>query len=642
MQSIEQPSDIKDLSIKQLKLLAQEVREEILSTISDLGGHLASSLGAVELNLALHYVFDAPRDHLVWDMGYQAFTHKLITGRRDRFRTLKQYKGLSGFCHKDESPYDLFISGHGGTVLSTALGLAMAEKQSKKKRNVAAIIGDASLGEGMALEALNHIGHVKPNLLVVLNDNKMSIAKPIGGLSRYLNRMITNPIYNRLRNDMEQLVGKLPHGSKLVKLGHKVQESVKGFLMPGLVFEELGLRYVGPIDGHNIQELITTIKNVKRMKGPILLHVLTTKGKGYTHAENDPERFHKFEAFELASGQAKAKKQKNVSTITETFTDAFSEELVRQGEADKKLHVITAAMPEGTGVHLFAKRYPDRFIDVGMAEQHAVGLAAGLTKGGSRAIVAIYSTFMQRAYDQIMHEVCLQELPVILCLDRASLVGEDGPTHHGVFDIAYLRVLPNILVASPKDPAEMRAMLVWAMEQRGPVALRYSRGGVLCGEPSGKSSKVITGKGECLREGKDIAIIAIGSMVYPALEIAKRLEQNGVEAAVYNARFIKPIDQEMVRAAASTGSIVTLEEAQVAGGFGSAVSETLDALNISATPQLRIGLPDQFIEHGDKSDLHKLCGIDLDSMYERISNWRASNLEASSSAELPFATSSTQ
>jgi 1-deoxy-D-xylulose-5-phosphate synthase len=629
LDTIERPADIKALSAAQLALLAQEIRQELLETISELGGHLASSLGAVELCLALHHVFDAPDDQLLWDMGYQAFAHKLITGRRRNFRTLKQLGGLSGFNNPTESPYDLFLTGHGGTVLSTALGLALARDQVKAARHVVAIIGDASLGEGMALEALNHIGHIKPNLLVILNDNRMSIAKPVGGLSRYLNRIITNPTYNKLRQDLERAIRKLPAGPQVVRLGHKVEESLKGLLVPGLVFEELGFRYVGPIDGQNLQELITTLKNVKRLKGPIVLHVTTVKGKGYLFAEKDPERFHKTEPFDLLTGQPKGQgprgggrgRARSNGHSGETFSGAFSDELVQLGEANRRLIALTAAMPEGTGVSAFAKRFPDRCLDVGMAEQHAVGLAAGLARGGARPVVAIYSTFLQRAFDQIMHEVCLQQLPVVLAIDRAGLVGEDGPTHHGVFDIAYLRVLPHLLIASPKDPAELRAMLHWALEQERPVALRYARGTIVCGEPLGRPAKVVTGKSEALRPGKDLTLLALGSMVYPALHVGEALARDGIEAAVVNARFVKPLDELMVKQAAQTGAVVTLEEAQIAGGFGSAVSEVLDALGCSAVPHLRVGLPDGFVEHGKRDELLRLCRLDPESLTQRISRW---------------------
>ncbi len=701
LDTIDRPADIKPLTTPQLSALAQEIREELLTTISELGGHLASSLGAVELCLALHYVFDAPDDQLLWDMGYQAFAHKLITGRRKRFHTLKQLGGLSGFNNKDESPYDFFTTGHGGTVLSTALGLAIARDragvpaarrvgegsaerrepeadrarvpseagwakevpmsertsadQVKGSRHVVAIIGDASLGEGMALEALNHIGHLKPNLLVILNDNKMSIAQPVGGLSRYLNRIITNPLYNRLRVDLEQFVGRLPHGSKFLRLGRKVEESLKGLLVPGLVFEELGFRYVGPIDGHNLPELIRTLKNVKRLmvrpssasrpertkrveglKGPILVHVSTVKGKGYRFAEEDPERFHKIEPFDVATGLPKTKsargsglgaRGKNGKPTAQSpqppasFTEAFSETLVQLGETNRRLVALTAAMPEGTGVSEFAKRFPGRCLDVGMAEQHGLGVAAGLARGGSRPVVAMYSTFLQRAFDQIMHEICLQELPVILAIDRAGLVGEDGPTHHGAFDIAYLRVLPHIVLLSPKDPAELQAMLRWALEQDRPVAIRYARGGIVCGELLGKPAKVMIGKSETLRSGRDVVLFALGSMVYPALAAAVELSREGIEATVVNARFVKPLDEAMVRQAACIGCVVTLEEAQVAGGFGSGVSETLDALGCPATPHLRIGLPDAFVEHGKRSELLKRCQLDPESLARRILHW---------------------
>ena len=451
----------------------------------------------------------------------------------------------------------------------------------------------------------------------------MSIAKPVGGLSRYLNRIITNPAYNRARAKLGDVLEKLPSGERFVRLAHKIEESIKGFLVPGQLFEELGLRYVGPIDGHNLPELITTLRNVKRMKGPILLHVSTLKGKGYAPAEQDPERFHKTEPFDIETGASRTVPPgKGLrGRAASTFTDAFADELVRVGETNKKVIALTAAMPEGTGVHVFAQRFPERFIDVGMAEQHAVGLAAGLARGGARPVVAIYSTFMQRAFDQIMHEVCLQGLPVVLALDRASLVGEDGPTHHGVFDIAYLRTLPGLHVLSPKDPEEMRAMLRWALEQDGPVALRYSRGGIMCGTALGRAARILPGKGEVLRSGSDLALVAVGSMVYPALAAAEQFARDGIEAMVINARFIKPVDEDLLRIAAQTGRIVTLEEAQVAGGFGSAVSEALGAMGLSAVPHLRIGLPDAFIEHGKRDELLTLCQLDPESVTARITAW---------------------
>lgn len=638
--TIERPADLKALSVVQLQALAQEIREEILRTVSELGGHLASSLGAVELCLALHVVFDAPEDQLIWDMGYQAFAHKLVTGRRERFKTLKQLGGLSGFSHKDESPYDVFTTGHGGTALSTALGLALAQDQVRATRQVVAIIGDASLGEGMALEALNHIGHVKPNLLVILNDNKMSISKPVGGLSRYLNRIITNPTYNRLRVDFERVVGKLPHGSGFLRLGRKVEESLKGLLVPGLVFEELGFRYVGPIDGHHLSELIATLRNVRRLKGPILLHVATIKGKGYRFAEADPERFHKVEPFDIETGQplapgsrphlirrVKVEGRRFTSSASSlrspaTFTEAFSEELLRVGEANRRVVVLTAAMPEGTGVSAFAARYPERCLDVGMAEQHALGVAAGLARGGARPIVAIYATFLQRAFDQIMHEVCLQELPVILAIDRAGLVGEDGPTHHGVFDLAYLRVLPNLMVLAPKDPAELQAMLRWALTQPAPIAIRYPRGGVVWGHGrEGTSTPIAAGTSECLREGTDLALVAMGSMVAPSLAVAEALARAGLDATVINARFVKPLDEAMLRAVAHQGALVTLEETPCEGGFGSAVAEALERLGVPPMPHLGIGLPDAFIEHGKRAELLTRCRLDPEQLTQRVFTW---------------------
>lgn len=622
LDTIDSPADVKRLPLRQLPKLAQEMREELVQAVAKLGGHLASSLGAVELCLALHYVFEAPEDQLVWDMGYQAYAHKLLTGRRRRIQTLKQLGGLSGFNNKDESPYDLFTTGHGGTCLSTAMGLAVANQQAGAARHIVAIIGDASLGEGMALEALNHIGHVKPNLLVILNDNKMSIAPPVGGLSRYLNKIITNPLYNTIHRELEQLVAKLPKGARLLRLGRKVEESMKGLLVPGLIFEELGFRYVGPIDGHDLRELITTLKNVSRMKGPILLHVQTLKGKGYAPAEQDPERFHKTEPFAVRTGHPLKTGNGKRSRATMTFTEAFSETVVDLASQDERVIGITAAMPEGTGLSAFAKKFPSRYFDVGMAEQHGLGLAAGLARAGRRPVVAIYSTFLQRAFDQIMHEISLQNLPVILAIDRAGLVGEDGPTHHGAFDVAYLRIFPNLVVLSPKDPDELRSMLRWAIDAGKPAAIRYARGGILCGEPLGRSSRIAPGKAEWLRQGSDLAMLALGSLVYPALEVASRLQRDGIEAAVVNARFVKPLDAAMVRQVATqTGAIVTLEEAQMSSGFGSAVSEHLEAMGLSTVPMHRIGLPDRFVEHGRRDQLLKLCELDPDGLTRRISAW---------------------
>ena len=492
----------------------------------------------------------------------------------------------------------------------------------------------------MALEALNHIGHVKPNLIVILNDNKMSIAPPVGGLSRYLNRIITDPLYNRLRRDVECMVSKLPKGARLIRMSHKVQESLKGLLTPGLLFEELGLRYVGPINGHDLQELVTTLRNVKRLKGPILLHVRTVKGKGYRPAEQDPEQFHKIEPFDIATGQLKShgiadgglriadfsiqnpkSKIRNGPRPPATFTEAFSEELVRLGETDERIIAITAAMPEGTGVAAFGKRFPNRYFDVGMAEQHGLGLAAGLARAGRQPVVACYSTFLQRAYDQIMHELSLQNLPVILAIDRGGLVGEDGPTHHGAFDISYLRPLPNMVVISPKDPDELRSMLRWALEAPGPVAIRYSRGGI-AGEPLDKPAKIALGKAELLRQGKDLAILALGSLAYPALEAAANLKREGIDVAVVNARFVKPLDQMLLRQMATQcHALVTIEEGMVAGGFGSAVSEALETIGLHTVPLLRIGLPDQFIEHGKRAELLALCQLDADGLSRRILTW---------------------
>ncbi len=607
---INSPQDVKALRLAQLPELTQELRETILTTVSHVGGHFASSLGAVELIVALHYVFDAPTDQIVWDMGYQAYAHKLLTGRREQFSTLKQLGGISGFNNKEESPYDLFTTGHGGTAISTALGLATARDLTGARRRVVAVLGDASLGEGMALEALNHAGHVKErDFLVILNDNKWSIAPSVGAISRYLNRVITAPVYNRLRDDVESLLRRTPkYGSRLLRLAKQIEEGVKGMLVPGRLFEDLGFRYFGPIDGHDLNALITTLRNVKRLHGPMLIHTITQKGKGCSWAERDPERFHKVEPFDLKTGQPKRVeiKRRNGREFT-SFTDAFTKTLVRLATSDKRVVAISAAMLEGTGLRPFQERFPDRCFDVGMAEQHGVGFGAGLARGGLRPVIAMYSTFLQRAYDQLFHEICLQDVPVVFAIDRAGLVGEDGPTHHGLFDIAYLRAFPRMTILSPKDETELAQMLTFAATFPGPISLRYSRGSSLpLSSPLRKATQPIKlGQAETLIAGEDIALWALGSMVYPAVEASRKLaQQHGVQPTVVNARFVKPLDRALLREIAQRHRLlITLEEAGLEGGFGSAVLEAVEEEGWRDLTVVRLGIPTAFIQHGQRDQL---------------------------------------
>ena len=612
IENIKSPAELKKLSLKQLGLLAQEIRQEIMEVVAKTGGHLASNLGAVELTIALHYCLDAPKDKIIWDVGHQAYTHKILTGRRKRLSSLRQWRGLSGFPNRDESIYDTFTTGHGSTSISTALGLACAYAQHKGKRNgmhrpkIVAVIGDASLGGGMAFEALNHAGQLNKDIVVLLNDNRMAISRSVGGLSHYLNRIITMPIYNRIRKDIENLVKRVPRfGKRLYSSARRLEESLKNLLVPGIIFEELGFRYFGPIDGHNIREIVHTLRNVFRLEGPVLVHAITTKGKGYSRAEKVPEKFHGVSS--NAAGKAEVKRK--------TFTQVFSEKLIRLAHQDKRIVAITAAMPEGTGLDKFAQCFPSRFYDVGMAESHAVGFAAGLAHTGLRPVVAIYSTFLQRSYDQIIHDVCLQNLPVTLCLDRSGLVGEDGATHQGIFDLAYLRHMPNLTVVAPKDGQELEAMLEFALKGSHPTAIRYPKGEVPAKEDlfskDYKPARIQYGRAEVLREGEGALIIALGSMVYPSLEAANYLSaQKAIECTVVNARFVKPFDELLIKKLCTKfETIVVAEEGVSQGGFGSAILEFLERERISGANIKRLALPCIFIPHAKRDFLLERYGL---------------------------------
>lgn len=590
LEGISSPRDLKRLNTDALYELAGEIREVIVETVSKTGGHLGASLGVVELTLALHSVLDAPRDVIVWDVGHQAYPHKLLTGRYKVFHTLRQAGGVSGFPRMSESEYDAFGVGHAGTSISAALGYAIARDRKGEKHAVVTVTGDGALTAGMAFEALNHAGHLGTDLVVILNDNEMSIAPNVGALSAYLTKLRMDKTLRKAREDLENLLRRIPAiGDTMVKSVEKMKESLISMVTPGGVFEGLGFSYYGPIDGHDIALLQRVIRDAVDRGGPVLLHVVTQKGRGYKPAEADPGKMH---AMKPAG--------KGAAPSAPSYSKVVGETLVRLASEDPAVVGITAAMPDGTGLDALAKARPSQFFDVGIAEQHAVTFAAGLACAGMKPVVAIYSTFLQRAYDQVIHDVCLQNLPVTFAIDRAGLVGDDGPTHHGAFDLAYLRTVPNIVVMAPKDENELRHMLKTAVEHKGPAALRYPRGsgrGVPLDE---ELSPLPIGRAEVLREGDDVALLAIGSMVYPALEAAEALSARGVEASVVNARFCKPLDSAVVLGmAARCGKIVTVEEGALQGGFGAAVLELLADRGMWGVKVKRLGIPDRFIEHAD-------------------------------------------
>jgi 1-deoxy-D-xylulose-5-phosphate synthase len=604
--------DVKKLDFEELERLCHEIREEILSTVSKTGGHLASSLGVVELTVVLHYIFDFPKDKLIWDVGHQSYAHKFLTGRKDRFHTLRQYGGISGFPKRDESPYDIFDSGHSGTSISSALGMAEAKRLKGEEGKVIAVIGDGSMTAGLAFEGLNQAGHIDQDLIVILNDNEMSISHNVGALSSYLNRLMTGQFVNRFRHDIENFLKTLPGiGKSVLRFAKQAEESLKGLLMPGLLFEELGMKYIGPIDGHRLDYLIETFQNIKKLRGPILVHVVTKKGKGYPPAEKNPDRFHGVSPFIIETGELR-NDQKNPPS----YTEVFGETLCELAKANKRLIAITAAMQSGTGLEEFARRFPDRFYDIGIAEQHAVTFAAGLALEGMKPVVAIYSTFMQRAYDQILQDVCLQNLPVTFALDRGGIVGEDGPTHHGLFDFSYLRHIPNLIVMVPKDENELRHMIKTAMECPLPIAFRYPRGKGVGVKREIPLQSIDIGKGEVLIEGEDILILAIGSTVYPSLRAAERLMSIGIQATVINSRFLKPLDGDLLcDRAKRIGKILTVEENVLQGGFGSAVLELFQERGLHSIQVRRLGIPDLFVEHGPQTLLREKYGIDESGIF---------------------------
>ncbi|WP_333593872.1 1-deoxy-D-xylulose-5-phosphate synthase [Anaerospora hongkongensis] len=614
LDTIEQPQDLKKLSFSQLEKLAGEIRHLIIQTIAKNGGHLAPNLGVVELTLALHKVFDSPKDKFIWDVGHQAYIHKILTGRRTKFGSIRQLNGISGFPKRNESQHDAFGTGHSSTSLSAALGLALARDLSGQKSHVLAIIGDGSLTGGQAFEALNHAGHLGTRMTVILNDNEMSIAKNVGALSEYLSKMRTTSTYSKVKHDIEYLLRRIPAiGDSVAKTAERVKDSLKYLLVPGVFFEELGFTYLGPIDGHNINSLIEVLQQTKNIDGPVLIHVITQKGKGYQPAECNAAQFHGVGPFCVETGAI------SKSNGNPTYTGVFGDTLIKLAESDPNIVAITAAMPEGTGLKKFASQYPKRFWDVGIAEQHAVTMAAGLAAAGKKPVVALYSTFLQRAYDQVLHDVCLQKLPVIFALDRAGIVGEDGPTHHGVFDFSFLRHIPNIIVMAPKDEAELRNMMTTAVHTNAPVAIRYPRGSGTGADITKELEILPVGKAEELIHEGTMALLAIGAMVDPCLQAAGLLAQKGISCRVINARYLKPLDGELIRRLArETGAIVTVEDNSLAGGFGSAVLEYINTNNLNWVKILRLGWSDQFIEQGSRSELLAKYGMTPEGIAESV------------------------
>lgn len=621
LNNIKLPDALSELTGKQLEEVATEVRKTIIEVTAQTGGHVAPSLGAVELAVALHASFKTPEDKIVWDVGHQAYAHKILTGRLNQFHTLRTLNGITGFPKPEESPHDAFAVGHASTSISAALGMVKARDLAGEDYSIVAVIGDGSLSGGLSYEGVNNVNGMKSNLIVVLNDNEMSISKNVGAMSEYLTKVVTSDVYTEIRDRIEKLVKRIPKvGTPLMQAARKLKDRTKHLVVDfkvNVIFEELGFKYFGPIDGHNIPLLMSTFHHAREVDGPVLIHVITKKGKGYKPAEKDPSRFHGTGPFEIGTGKTKSK-----SEIT--YTKVFGKTMAKLGEKNDRIIGITAAMIDGTGLEDFAKKFPKRFFDVGIAEEHAITFAAGLAISDFRPFAAIYSSFMQRAYDQIIHDVCMQNLPVVFCLDRAGLVGEDGPTHHGIFDLAYMRSIPNMVVMAPKDENELQHMLNTALMHNGPITVRYPRGVGPGVELVDELSELEIGKGEIVFRSEirdprsQQCIISIGSMVYPSVEAAKMLEKDGVGATVVNARFVKPLDKELIlNAVKSASKVVTVEEGVLEGGFGSAILELLSEEGINVTVQ-RLGLPSEFIEQGKRHELLDIYGLTPQKIYQAI------------------------
>ena len=603
---------VKAMTIEELNTFSEEIRSFLIEKVSKTGGHLASNLGVVELTLSLYNVFDLEKDKLIWDVGHQSYVHKILTGRKDKFDTLRNFGGLSGFPKKEESKYDIFETGHSSTSISAAVGMARARDLKKEDYSVVAIIGDGALTGGMAFEALNDVGFKKTKMIIVLNDNQMSISKNVGGISKYLSELRIDPTYNRIKKEINSTLGKIPTvGKGMVNSIHKLKNGIKQVIVPGMLFEHMGVKYLGPIDGHDIKEVSKVLKLAKKIDGPVVIHLLTKKGKGYKFAEKEPNRFHGVGPFNYCSGDLGC-------SSNESYADAFGDQIICLAKENKNLVAITAAMPEGTGLEMFSKEFPNRFFDVGIAEQHAVTMAAGMATQGLKPIFAVYSTFLQRAYDQILHDVCLQKLPVVFAIDRAGIVGQDGETHQGVFDLSYLSHIPNMTIMAPKSVSELKSMLTFAVKQDYPIAIRYPRGGDNCNIQMSAIENFKKGKWETISHGGKIALIATGKMVQNAILVREKLNNIGVDATVINACFIKPIDKALILELVDKKySIVTIEDNVVHGGLGSLVLEYINSLNVK-NRVINLGFKDEFITHGTVDLLYKLHKLDVEGIFESI------------------------
>lgn len=621
LSTINTPADLRRLNIDQLPQVAAEIRQYIIETMSRIGGHTGASLGAVELAVAMHYAFDTPADRLVWDVGHQAYAHKILTSRRDQFPTVKQYGGLSGFLKRDESEYDTFGAGHASTSISAALGMAVARDQRREKHHVCALIGDASLPGGMAMEAINQAGHLRTRLIVLLNDNEMSIAPAVGALTGYLNRIRGAQGYHRVKDELAETLRSIPSfGEQLHGMAKTVKDALAAAVLPGALVNELGFKYIGYVDGHDTRALVAALREAQNEDGPIVVHALTTKGKGYAPAEKNRYKWHASGPFDIETGNAI--KSKSTAPAPPSYTAVFGKTLCQLMERDERIVALTAAMPDGTGIDMVLEKFPTRSYDVGIAEQHAVTFSAGLACEGLKPVVTIYSTFLQRAFDQIVHDVCLQNLDVTFAMDRAGIVGGDGPTHHGLLDIAYLRAIPNLVVAAPKDEAELRDVMLTAIEHAGPFAFRYPRGNGVGADIAREPELLEIGKAEIMRDAPagEVAILAYGSMAHPAMQAAETLAREGIEATVINARFVKPLDSSLILALARTKRLfVTVEEANLAGGFGSAVMELLEENGMQTDVRVvRMGVPDRIVTHGDAKLLLAKYGLDSDGIAVRV------------------------
>ena len=614
LENINNVEQLRKLTIKEKELLAKDLRELILNTVSKTGGHLASNLGVVELTIALHSVFNTPIDKVIWDVGHQTYVHKILTGRKDKISTLRQLNGLAGFPKMDESEYDCFETGHSSTSISAALGMARARDIRNENYNVVAVIGDGALTGGMALEALNDAGASKTNLIVILNDNTMSISKNVGGMSSFLTKLRTRRCYNNSNKYLKKLVRKLPNdnGEKIIRFVRKVKDGIKGFFIPNMVFENLGFKYLGPVDGHDIEKMEEILKKAKEQEGPILIHVLTKKGKGYKPAEENPDKFHATSSFDIKTGERKSKKGKDYSKV-------FGETIVKLAEKNEKIVGITAAMKDGTGFTEFAKKFPNRFFDVAIAEQHGLTMAAGMAKAGIKPIISIYSSFYQRGYDQVIHDIAMQNLPVIMCVDRAGIVGNDGETHQGIFDLAFFNLVPNLTIMAPKDFNELSKMLEFAVSLNSPVVIRYPRGGEDKEIKFKNNNQILSGKAENIKEGQDITIIAIGKMVAKAKKIANILEKNKINAEVINSRFLKPFDNEAIlKSIIKTKRVITIEDGIIEGGLASKVNNLILENNLVDIKLDKYGYPVEFIKHGKTEEIEKLYGLDEDEIAKKI------------------------